>query len=102
MSKMSQLHAELTEQASELGFSSIEEAEANGYHIDYTSKGWKLKFDMAKAHEQAHKEWEKERDDLLAEAGELLDSTENFEPTAYDGLRNMVRSLIEFIKKGEI
>ena len=102
MSKMSQIHADLTEQASELGFSSIEEAEANGFHIDYTGKGWKLKLDMAKAYEQARKEWEQERDTLLAEAGDLLESTENFEPTAYDDLRNMVRSLIEFIKKGEI
>ena len=102
MSKMSQIHADLTEQASELGFSSIEEAEANGFHIDYTSKGWKLKLDMAKAYEQARKEWEQERDTLLTEAGDLLESTENFEPTAYDDLRSMVRSLIEFIKKGEI
>ena len=61
MSKMSQLHAELTQQAAELGFKSIEEAEANGYHIDYTSKGWKLKLDMAKAYEQAHEAWLKEK-----------------------------------------
>lgn len=38
MSKMSQLHAELTEQAHELGFVSIEEAEANGYAIDYEAR----------------------------------------------------------------
>ena len=36
MSKMSELHRELSEQASELGFESIEQAEANGYTIDYT------------------------------------------------------------------
>lgn len=35
MSKMSQLHAELSEQASQLGFHSIEEAEINGYEVDY-------------------------------------------------------------------
>ena len=35
MSKMSQLHAELTEQAAHLGFQSIEEAEANGFKVDY-------------------------------------------------------------------
>lgn len=34
MSKMSQLHADLTEQANELGFASIEEAEQAGYGID--------------------------------------------------------------------
>lgn len=37
MSKMSQLHAELTEQASELGFGSIGEAEDAGYEIDYST-----------------------------------------------------------------
>lgn len=35
MSKMSQLHAELTEQAAQLGFHSIEEAEINGFKVDY-------------------------------------------------------------------
>ena len=34
MSKMSQLHAELSEQAYELGFESIEAAEQAGYGID--------------------------------------------------------------------
>ena len=51
MSKMSQLHAELTEQANELGFRSIEEAEANGYHITYTDNKVKLAFDMSKTEE---------------------------------------------------
>ena len=36
MSKMSELHAELTEQANELGFASIEEAEQAGYGVDLT------------------------------------------------------------------
>ena len=39
MSKMSQLHAELSEQAYELGFGSIEEAEANGVKIQYNADG---------------------------------------------------------------
>lgn len=34
-SKMSQLHAELTEQAHELGFESIGEAEQAGYGVDW-------------------------------------------------------------------
>lgn len=33
MGKMSQLHAELTEQANELGFLDIKDAEANGYKV---------------------------------------------------------------------
>ena len=35
MSKMSQLNAELTEQAAQLGFHSIEETEINGFKVDY-------------------------------------------------------------------
>lgn len=96
MSKMSQLHAELTEQAYDLGFSSIEEAEANGYEIDYDRSM------LVDGRELAHEAWIKEKETLLAEAGELLEDADNFEPTAYDDLKNMVRSLMEFIKKGEI
>ena len=36
MSKMSQLYTELTEQANELGFEYINEAEQHGYNVDYT------------------------------------------------------------------
>ena len=35
MSKMSQLHAELSEQAVELGFEIVEDAIQHGYEIDY-------------------------------------------------------------------
>ena len=51
MSKMSNIHLELTEQANELGFESIEEAEANGYKVDYNGETWVLKPDVNKAHE---------------------------------------------------
>ena len=33
---MSQLYTELTEQANELGFEDINEAEQHGYNVDYT------------------------------------------------------------------
>lgn len=39
MSKMSQIHAELTVQAAELGFESIEQAEANGYTVKFNMNG---------------------------------------------------------------
>ncbi len=47
---MSQIHAELTEKAAELGFESIEQAEANGYivKIDMNGNGW-LEPDVDKA-----------------------------------------------------
>lgn len=69
---MSQLHAELSEQAAELGFESIEEAEANGYHIGYTNTGWKLQLNMAKEQEKAYEAWLKEKESVLADLRLLL------------------------------
>ena len=43
MSKMSQLHADLTSQAAELGFASIHDAEQGGYHIVWENGDCKLK-----------------------------------------------------------
>lgn len=40
MSKISQIHAELTEKAAELGFASLEEAQDNGYEVLYDGDGW--------------------------------------------------------------
>lgn len=97
MSKMSQLHAELTEQASELGFESIEEAEANGYHINYCDNKAKLTLDMAKAHEQAHEAWLKEREEVLTD----LILTYNYASMS-DKDREHIGRAIEFIKKGEV
>lgn len=49
MSKMSQLHAELSEQAAELGFESISEAEEAGYGVDW--EHGKLLDPLTAAHE---------------------------------------------------
>lgn len=63
MSKISQLHAELTEQASELGFESIEEAEAHGYTIKYNLNGEaSLEPDIDKAYNELVKEIKAKRE----------------------------------------
>lgn len=54
MSKVSQLHAELTEQAVQLGFHDIEEAEANGFKVDYEKQ--KLVPDVNKAYKEKEEE----------------------------------------------
>lgn len=59
MSKMSQLHAELSEQASELGFESLGEAEQAGYGVDWDTHK------LIEPQELAHKAWLKERDEVL-------------------------------------
>lgn len=42
MSKLSQIHAELTEQANELGFLNIDDAEDNGYKVVFDKNSAKL------------------------------------------------------------
>lgn len=99
MSKMSQLHAELTEQAADLGFESISEAEANGYHIAYEKNGVKLKIDMAKAHEKAHEEW-------LRQKASLVNRLDEWKISLYKenriGEGDLVREAIQFIMRGEV
>lgn len=94
MSKISQLHIELTEQASELGFESIYEAEQHGYEADWeNAKLIKIEDEQ----EQAHRAWLKEREELVADLERLI--------TAYAGAEAVtkpVRKAINFIMKGEM
>ena len=99
MSKMSQLHAELTEQAAELGFQSIEEAEANGYHISYTDNKVKLTFDMSKACEEAHEAWLDQREQIITNLTTIKDKLET---EGYDIYTDWLEETINFIKQGEI
>ena len=92
MSKISQLHAELTEQAYDLGFESIEDAERNGYEVDYLN----AKLYKPDEQEQAHEAWLKETQDLLKRVDKVWK-----DPT-YDQLIDLVNELVCFIKKGEV
>lgn len=67
MSKMSQLNAELSEQAYELGFDSIDGAIAAGYSVDY-QEGKLVKYDccdMAEEMEKAHAALLEEKKDVI-------------------------------------
>ena len=66
MSKMSQLHAELTEQATQLGFHSIEEAEINGFKVDYEKQ--ELVPDIDQAYSDKEEEERKNREAKQVEA----------------------------------
>lgn len=98
MSKMSQLNAELTEQAYELGFESLDEALANGYEVDYEEKQLVNPYVLLnKAHEEAHEEWLKEREEVVFELERLI--------TAYSGAEAIVkpvRRAISFIMEEKI
>ena len=62
MSKMSQIHMDLSEQASELGFESIEQAEANGYEVKFEDGNAFLVPDVNKAYEELAEEIEAKRE----------------------------------------
>lgn len=64
--KMSQLHAELTSQAAELGFESIEQAEANGFKVDYEKQ--ELVPDVDKAYKEKGEEEKKNKEAKQIEA----------------------------------
>ena len=99
---MSQLHAELTEQAIELGFENLEEALANGYEVDYDEKELVNPYVLSsKAHEEAHEAWLKERDELLERLEKKRDKLKKM---LCDDTRlyALIADTIEFIKKGEI
>lgn len=90
MSKMSQLHAELSEQASGLGFESLGEAEQAGYGVD-----WK-KAKLIPPEEMAHESWLEERDDLLDDLEHLRNICEGVKPD-----EDIIERTIDFIKKGD-
>lgn len=90
MSKMSQLYAELSEQANELGFETIQDAVNSGYIVDY-EKGKLVKYGLGysetveyltKEQEKAHEAWLKERDHAI----EILDLVADVLKEINDGL----------------
>lgn len=92
MSKLSMLHAELMEQASELGFEDLGEAEQAGYGVDWENAK------LIPPEEMAHKEWESERRALL----DRLEKQRNtFEKLHYVEPEQLLKDTINFIMKGE-
>jgi hypothetical protein len=106
MSKMSQLHADMSEQLAELGFKDMREAEANGYHLIYTGNTVKLALDMSKAQDKAHEAWLAEREQVLEDLRELKDIEEMADKfmgkkATYDSVGKLDHA-ITFIEKGEV
>lgn len=96
MSKMSQLHAELSEQANELGFESYEEAIAKGYDVCYGEEGAYLYKPQPEDEQlKAHKAWLEERDEVLEELKQLH---ERLTVLGYDALAESVYKAINFIR----
>ena len=108
MSKLSQLHMELAEQASELGFQDLGEAEQAGYGVDWE------KAKLIPPEEMAHKAWLEEKKhaldvldcvaDVLTEINEGLmkaGDAELVEAWSLAELSKELRGVAEFVKRGE-
>lgn len=93
MSKMSELHRELTECAYDLGFESIEEAEANGYTVDYATQT------LVDGRELAHKEYLEKKEAILAKLKELQHNLIEAKEPKWSAV---VSDTIQLLEKGDI
>lgn len=84
MSKMSQLHAELTAQAANLGYESIGEAEQMGCEVDWENQK------LIPPEEAAHNSILRERDEIIEDLKKLVPRSE------YD--RRTKARAIEFLR----
>lgn len=111
MSKLSQLHLTLDEQAVELGFEGLGEALMKGYDVDYEEGklvrrglGYSETVEhLAKEQEKAHEAWLKERDKVLS----IIESVKEDIINLNGGNNNHVAIdeldyVIDFIEKGEV
>lgn len=98
MSKMGRLNLELQEQLAELGYENIEQAEAEGYRVNYEDEVLE-RLDTMPLNEQdkAHEAWLEEKEEVL---GELI-SVYNDIDVPRDN-KKYIRHAIEFIRKGEM
>lgn len=104
MSKMSMIHAELTEQCARLGFQDLGEAEQAGYGVDWqNARLIKVEDEQEKAHEA----WLEERDEVikglerLIALEKLLSKVYGDEFGASESNIKDLQRAIDFIQKGE-
>ena len=104
MSIMSQLHAELSEQANELGYETLEGACQDGYHVEFDTnpltheESATLVSDLAKEQERAHLAYIVER----AEHEKKLKVISEFlRKNNAEGYAEDIDNAIEFFNQGE-
>lgn len=97
---MSEIAMELDDQAGELGFESYEEAIACGYEIDAEAlSSGVARLCIDREQEEAHGEWLKEKEGVLADLRCLRDDI--WEENQDVDMRDALTRAIEFIMKGE-
>lgn len=100
MSRMSQLHAELSQQAYDMGYESLDDALNDGWGVDYDNQ--KLVKDKESTIQElvkAHAAWEKEKEDILKRLRGMHNAL------SIEGFRewdNVVSDAIDFINRGEV
>ena len=103
MSKMSELHRELSEQAYDLGFQSVEDAEGHEWRVNYEQARLEPpvvqpSLDEMIEQEKAHKAWLKEKADKLHTLRLTAELCRNSDmPNTADDLE----SIADFFEKGE-
>lgn len=100
MSKMNKLAMELEEQASELGFESLEQAEQAGYEVDYENAK------LIEPQEAAHEAWLKEKEQVLSGLKSLIEFEDFQEKMLGDeyidtGAKEILKRACDFVEKGE-
>ena len=96
MSKMSQAHAELEEQAYEYGFNSLQEALDTGeYEVVYGP--YRAYLDKKDGQAEAHEAWLEEKEQVLNQLSMVSDNL-----PAGGEAQQAIEHAIDFIKKGEI
>lgn len=98
MSKMSQLHAELTEQANEMGYATIEDAERDGYHMVQDLVEGTFKLEKIDEQDKAHEAWLAERQQVLSELVDVIHD----DGLDWNAIVKRVEHAMEFIEKGEM
>lgn len=98
-SKMSQLHAELTQQASELGFESIEDAENNGYEVIYNGEGFGRLVKSEDELDQYHRAWLKKRDEVISSLNNAIWHDYKLSGDRKTYVQVVMQRAIDFIQK---
>lgn len=104
MSKIGRVNLELTEQANELGYDTVQEAIADGWEANEVAATLTCT-DTYKELEQAHETWLKEKEKLLknldkvAEYFEAMGYPNDYIPTQHG---KVIRNAIDFIDRGEV
>lgn len=104
MSKMSQLHAELEEQAYEKGYESLDEALNDGATIIGETLVTRDDLPSRKAvdeRQQAHEAWLKEREEVIREL-KLTLTEMGFDKNDTTVYYNRIASALKFIEEGEM